>query len=96
MSTLADVVAALRAEIDRLAWTDGVDHEQLSGLLDRVAGAVPQRATDADEFSKGDPLWLHVCGGVMPGEGDLEPDECPRHWCTDGAWRALYTLPDGA
>jgi hypothetical protein len=88
--TLADDVAALRLWLDHTAEGDGVDYAL--GLFDRIAGAVPQRATDADEYSKGDSLWLHACGGVMPGEGSHEPDECPRHWCNGGEWQALYTL----
>lgn len=89
--SIADDVAALRAEVEA-HWRDGQLPNYMATLFDRIAGAVPQRATDADEFSKGDPLWLHACGGVMPGDGDREPDECPRHWCNDGKWRPLYTL----
>lgn len=106
----ADDVAALRSDLNTgmgrirsIGRWSGSAHEALEYLgraaetLDRIAGAVPQRATDADELSKGDPLWLHGCGGVMPGEGDREPDECPRHWCIGGPWRPLYVMPgDGA
>lgn len=95
--TLADDVATLRAVlVDLATGLGGVVKPDILAILDRIAARAPQRATDADEFSKGDPLWLHECGGVMPGEGEREPYECPRHWCTGGTWRPLYVLPDGA
>lgn len=79
--TLADDVAALRSEVEAY-WRDGQMPNYMTTLFDRIAGAVPQRATDADEL-----LWLHPCGHV---QASPLPVYCPRG--DEGAWRALYTL----
>lgn len=62
------------------AWADLVEH------LDRIAGAVPQRATNR----LGQPMSVHRpdrCGFVFAGDG------WPSCSCgTPGGWQALYTL----
>lgn len=81
--TPADDVAALRAEVEA-HWRDGQLPNYMSALFDRLAGALPQRATDG-----GEPVWQHACGFVFAGP-EQRPDDCPRD--DEDAWRALYTL----
>lgn len=93
MSTLADDVAALQAEITRWAQQGDTRYGDCMAILDRIAARAPQRAMDID----GDLCWQHTCGAVRYGDGDAMPDTCPRMSCfLPGTWRPLYVLPDGA
>jgi hypothetical protein len=86
--THADDVAALRAAL-RLDGRMPQRDARLSAILDRIAATAPQRSTFGERE-----VWQHACGAVKYGE-DGELDGCS--WCyEDGAWRALYVLPDGA
>jgi hypothetical protein len=84
-STLADDVAALR---DLIQWSPERYHDDYRARLDRIAGAVPQRATDPES---GAYLHQHDCGHI-DGHGAV-PTYC--YGCSTrevGMWRALYTL----
>lgn len=93
--TLADDVAALRANIidvwsmtgHLLSSTDIDSQAAMLARLDRIAGAVPQRATVPGE---GD-LWMHDCGATATG-GQPRGYDC--YGCRSMKdWRALYTVP---
>jgi hypothetical protein len=92
--TLADDVAALRAEVEAY-WRDGQLPNYMTILFDRIAGAVPQRATE-----RGDQIWQHSCGRADSGEADMPPRYCSTGYgrCTTDertGWVRLYTLPGG-
>lgn len=83
--------AALRADVGTLALLVDGDPiiASIRARLDRIAGAVPQRATDPEN---GRYLYQHDCGHI-DGHGAV-PTYC--YGCSTrgvGTWRALYTLP---
>lgn len=89
--TLADDVAALRAEVEA-HWRDGQLPNYMATLFDRIAASAPQRATATEHES----WWMHGCGYV---ELHYNHHGTPaRRTCTKcdevSTWRALYVLPD--
>lgn len=91
--TLVIDLAGLRGEIITLAETEHAPHTYRAALarLNRIAGAVPQRASDASDRG----VWQHACGNVKALDDDPIDGVHERgcSWCyKPGMWRALYTL----
>jgi hypothetical protein len=92
MSTLADEMAALRADLASVGTvSDSLIRHLISQRLDRIAAQMPQRASD----SSGRGVWQHTCGNVKALDDDPIDGVHERgcSWChKSGAWQPLYTL----
>lgn len=85
--TAAELLAIIREDLFR--YVPGGGEQFLDRYLAAVAGAVPQRATDADGWG----IWLHACGVAQSAKrGDGVCDACGAKTANDDGWRALYTL----
>lgn len=84
--TAAELLSIIRESLHR--YVPGGGEQYLDRYLDRIAGAVPQRATDAEGWG----IHLHTCGAAQSAKrGDGVCRTCGAKSGDDG-WRALYTL----
>lgn len=88
--SVADDVAALRSMIERCSDDEDVTQAGMLEILDRIAGAPPQRAIGRGAKS----LWMHgTCGTVTSRTIGPALTRCEGCGMSTDKWRALYVLP---
>lgn len=88
-TSLADEVAALRADLDSSFPNWRTFDYRIAKRLDRIAAMASQPAIDS---TTGEPLWLCACGDVLPGSSG--PQQCVTG-CGYG-WQPLYVIGGAA